>query len=83
VTRYKKLNLPTYWAGVYPVLSFGKARATVGSGARGAAPSDRDRAVVIDYPADPVRQYLEYGAMYDDSLRSAGARPTTRGRSGR
>jgi dipeptidyl-peptidase-3 len=47
VARYKRLNLPSYWAGVnvriYP-------------------------AFTASYPRDAVKQYLEYGAMYDASL---------------
>jgi hypothetical protein len=55
VARYKKLNLPTYYAGVNPMLT--------SSGASGAAK------VEMSYPQDPVKQYLYYGAMYDDGLK--------------
>ena len=56
VARYKALNLPTYWAGINAKLS--------------AAPGPKKNvpAVTISYPRDAVRQYLEYGAMYDASL---------------
>jgi len=56
VARYKKLNLPTYWAGVNPELT---AR----------MPDDGSvAAVAISYPENPVHQYLSYGAMYDPGL---------------
>jgi dipeptidyl-peptidase-3 len=47
VTRYKALNLPSYYAGVN--VNVTETSAT--------------------YPRDPVAQYLNYGAMYDASLR--------------
>ena len=50
VARYAKLDIPTYWAGVNPVV--------VRNGG----------AFSIEFPGDPVRQYLSYGAMYDQSL---------------
>jgi dipeptidyl-peptidase III len=56
VARFKTLNLPTYWAAVNTKLSLGSAS---GKGIP---------AVTISYPRDAVRQYLEYGAMYDSSL---------------
>ena len=56
VARYKTLNLPTYWAAV-------NARLALGTAPQGGVP-----AVSISYPRDAVRQYLEYGAMYDSSL---------------
>jgi len=49
VARYRKLDIPTYWAGVNPWLS-------------------KAASVEISYPADPVRQYLRYGAMFDKAL---------------
>ena len=61
VGRYKQLNLPAYWAGV-------NAKLTMASG-----PS-KTSTVTISYPRDAVRQYLEYGAMYDASLQPARAR---------
>jgi dipeptidyl-peptidase-3 len=54
VARYKKLNLPSYWAGVYPELDQ--------TGAGGA------EQVTLNYPADVVRQYLLYARMYDANL---------------
>ena len=56
LARYRKLNLPTYFAGVNARLaaSFGK--------------NGEIEKVEIDYLQDPVRQYLDYGAMYDKGL---------------
>ena len=56
VARYKKLNLPTYFAGVNPMLTATEASPTPN--------------VQMSYPRDPVKQYLLYGAMYDEDLRS-------------
>jgi dipeptidyl-peptidase-3 len=56
VARYARLALPTYWAGVNPAL-------TATFDAKGAAASVR-----IAYPRDAVRQYLDYGRMYDAGL---------------
>jgi len=53
VARYAKLDIPTFWAGVNPVIVKNGATFT------------------IEYPGDPVRQYLSYGAMYDESLAAA------------
>jgi dipeptidyl-peptidase III len=71
VARYKTLNLPTYWAGVNTMLTASLARG-------GDIPP-----VEIFYPRDPVKQYLVYGAMYDASLPTIGARASVPGRSGR
>ncbi len=52
VARYKKLGLPTYWAGINPELT---------------AEMDADgrvSKVLISYPRDAVHQYLHYAAMY-------------------
>jgi dipeptidyl-peptidase III len=67
VARYKQLGLPTYWAGVNVALS-----------------ADLDRkgdaaAVRMSYPRDPVRQYLDYGRMYDDGLAAEPALKSTTG----
>jgi dipeptidyl-peptidase III len=62
MARYKALNLPSYWAGV-------NTKLTATLDAKGNA-----SAVTISYPRDAVRQYLDYGGMYDASLRGAGAR---------
>jgi dipeptidyl-peptidase III len=56
VARYKSLNLPPYWAGV-------NAKLTASPGPKKNVP-----VITISYPRDAVRQYLEYGAMYDASL---------------
>ena len=62
VARYKQLNLPAYWAGV-------NVKLTLSAGSTKDVP-----AITISYPRDAVRQYLEYGAMYDASLSKAPAR---------
>jgi dipeptidyl-peptidase-3 len=54
VARYKKLNLPTYYAGVYPMLT------SSGSG--------KAERIQMSYPRDAVKQYLSYGSMYDEGL---------------
>jgi dipeptidyl-peptidase-3 len=59
VARYKRLNLPTYWAGVNPALT-----------AQLDAAGNVTR-VEISYPRDAVRQYLEYAQMYDAGLAAA------------
>jgi dipeptidyl-peptidase-3 len=56
VMRYKSLNLPTYWAAM-------NVDVTAQAGNAGAASNVR-----ISYPRDPVRQYLNYGRMYDPGL---------------
>src|SRR5215471_5891634 len=58
VARYKSLNLPSYYAGVNVALT-----PTLG-------PKKNVPVVSAGYPRDPVRQYLDYAAMYDSSLRS-------------
>jgi dipeptidyl-peptidase-3 len=61
VARYKRLALPTYWAGINPALT-----ASVGAGGTVAN-------VQIAYTRDAVRQYLDYGRLYDAGLpRDAG-----------
>jgi dipeptidyl-peptidase-3 len=52
VARYKKLNLPTYWAGINPIVD-----ATVGA-------NGEVSAVRIFYPRDFVKEQLGYAAMY-------------------
>ena len=54
VARYKKLNLPTYYTGVYPML--------ISSG------SGKTERIQMSYPRDAVKQYLSYGSMYDEGL---------------
>ncbi|HZQ25671.1 MAG TPA: hypothetical protein VFA89_22970 [Terriglobales bacterium] len=56
IARYKKLNLPTYWAGINSTL-------TAHFGENGKIAS-----VDLSYPPDPTQQYLAYGAMYDNGL---------------
>ena len=56
VARYKQLDLPTYRAGI-------NAEITATLDARGAATN-----LKIAYPRDAVRQYLQYGRMYDAGL---------------
>ena len=55
VARYKKLNLPTYYAGVYPMLT------PSGSG--------KAERIHMSYPRDAVKQYLSYGSMCDEGLK--------------
>ncbi len=59
LARYKKLNLPTYFAGMNANLtaSFGK--------------NGEVEKVEIRYWDNPVAQYLDYGAMYDKGLARA------------
>jgi dipeptidyl-peptidase-3 len=54
--RYKKLDLPSCWAGIFPELKAVKNAA--GNVVK----------VDISYPKDASRQYLRYGAMYDPGL---------------
>jgi dipeptidyl-peptidase-3 len=56
LARYRKLNLPTYFAGV-------NAHLTASFGKKGEIEK-----VEINYLQDPVLQYLDYGAMYDKNL---------------
>ncbi len=56
VARYKQLNIPTYWAGIYSSLDAAfDAKGNV-------------KSVAIEYPHDVARQYLGYAAMYDKGL---------------
>ena len=56
LARYRKLNLPTYFAGInaHVTASFGKNREV--------------EKVEIHYWDNPAAQYLDYGAMYDEGL---------------
>lgn len=56
IARYKKLDIPTYWAGVNSEL---KAKI---------AANGKVESVELEYPADVKEQYLGYAAMYDGSL---------------
>jgi dipeptidyl-peptidase III len=55
--RYKKLNLPPYFAGVNAHLTANFAK------------NGEVEKVEIHYWDDPAAQYLDYGAMYDKGLR--------------
>ncbi|HVF57563.1 MAG TPA: hypothetical protein VM934_15515 [Pyrinomonadaceae bacterium] len=68
VARYKKLNLPTYWAGINPEL-------TPSFDARGQVTGVR-----ISYPRDFMRQRLSYSAMYEPGLVANTQKGATRGR---
>ena len=52
MARYRALKLPSYWAGINVEVSM--------TGSTGNA--------TAAYPRDAVRQYLQYGAMYDRSI---------------
>jgi dipeptidyl-peptidase III len=52
IARYRKLDLPTYWAGINSLL-------TAQLGAKGEVTS-----VTLSYPRDVNDQYLRYAAMY-------------------
>ena len=56
VARYRKLNVPTYWAGI-------NSKLTARMSAEGHVQD-----VEISYPSDAVEQYLAYGSLYDKSL---------------
>ena len=62
VARHKRLNVPTYWAGINSKLT---ARTSV---------EGRVQDVKISYPSDPVEQSLAYGSLYDKSLLTADKR---------
>src|SRR5256714_5223208 len=63
VARYKRLDLPTYWAGINPDLVLTTTSdVELGKFAR----------VDITYPRDFMRQRLAYSAMYEPSLLAAG-----------
>jgi dipeptidyl-peptidase-3 len=59
LARYKKLNLPTYFAGVNAHLTASLAK------------NGEVEKVEIHYWDSPVAQYLDYGAMYDQGLARA------------
>jgi dipeptidyl-peptidase-3 len=56
LARYKKLGLPTYFAGANAHLT-----------ARFDKNGEVEK-VEISYPEDPAEQYLHYGAMFDAGL---------------
>ncbi len=55
VSRYGKLDLPTYVVGINATLT-------------GQINNGKLSGVAISYPADAAQQYLAYGAMYDKAL---------------
>jgi dipeptidyl-peptidase-3 len=59
VARYKKLNLPTFWAGINPELTPVFDRA------------GKITSVRISYPRDFTRQRLSWSAMYEPGLLAA------------
>ena len=60
-TRFEKLGLPSYWAGINSSLT-----------ARFSQTGAIEK-VEISYPHDPASQYLNYAAMYDKGLIAARA----------
>jgi dipeptidyl-peptidase-3 len=59
LARYRKLNLPIYWAGINCLLS-----AQI-------APGGKIQSVRLSYPHSVEQQYLTYASMYDPSLLAA------------
>ena len=55
VARYQKLHLPTYYTGIYPMLTASESR--------------KANRVQMSYPRDAVKQYLSYASMYDEGLK--------------
>jgi dipeptidyl-peptidase-3 len=66
VERYKRLDLPTYWAGINPLL-------TASFGTQGAVTN-----VAISYPRDYAKQQLGYSAMYGSRGRGENLRTSMR-----
>jgi dipeptidyl-peptidase III len=60
VARFAKLDIPNYWAAI-------NSRLTARFDRQGGIET-----VEISYPSDPMSQYLDYAAMYDQGLRAAG-----------
>ncbi len=56
IARYKRLDIPIYWAGI-------NAKLTAQIGKNGHIQN-----VDISYPTDVTQQYLAYGSMYDSAL---------------
>ena len=61
VARYQKLDLPTYYAGINSILVPHKAGREITD-------------VEIVYLRDAVRQYLNYGSMWDGGLTTVTAK---------
>jgi dipeptidyl-peptidase-3 len=69
VARYKKLNLPTYYAGVYPMLTdTGKGFMGM-NGSTSVIGGTLMHRIEMTYPRDVIKQYLFYASMYDDGLK--------------
>jgi dipeptidyl-peptidase III len=66
VARYRKLDLPTYWAGINPEV-------TASFDAQGKISN-----VEISYPRDFVKQQLGYSAMYGNLFIVLNPEPATR-----
>jgi dipeptidyl-peptidase-3 len=66
VSRYRKLDLPTYWAGINPEV-------TASFDAQG-----KISKVEISYPRDFVKQQLGYSAMYGNLVIVFSQEPATR-----
>ena len=62
VARYKALDVPTYYAGINPLLTAKSGKGKV-------------EGVTVSYPENAVRQYLIYGSMYDKGLQVPAAKP--------
>jgi dipeptidyl-peptidase III len=60
MARFEKLDVPAYWAAINSKLT---AKFATGGGIEN---------VTLGYPASVLQQYLDYGAMYDQSLLPAG-----------
>jgi dipeptidyl-peptidase-3 len=57
MARYRKLDIPTYWAGINPELTAPELTASLDS-------AGKVGKVEISYPRDFVKQQLGYSAMY-------------------
>ena len=63
VARYKALNIPTYYAGINPLLAAKSGK------------NSKLEGVTMSYPENAIRQYLIYGSRYDKGLRIPMAKP--------
>ncbi|MBV9434916.1 MAG: peptidase [Acidobacteria bacterium] len=71
VARYKKLNLPTYFAGINPMLTSNGAGLTGVNGSTSVVGGSVMHRIEMTYPRDAIKQYLFYGSMYDEGLKQA------------
>jgi len=71
VSRYKKLNLPTYFAGVYPILTPTGKGFTGMNGSTSIVAGMVMPRIEITYPRDAVKEFLFYASMYDEGLKQA------------